>query len=50
MDLLISLWNVVAMKVICAWCGCHISGSETDAEVSHGICDDCFKSASGGGK
>ena len=28
-------------KVICAWCGKHLKGSESDVEVSHGICEQC---------
>lgn len=33
------------MKVICAWCHCHISGPK-DAppdETSHGICPACLR-------
>ena len=29
------------LKVVCAWCGKHLKGSETAVEVSHGICDAC---------
>jgi hypothetical protein len=28
-------------KVVCAWCGKHLEGSETADEVSHGICEAC---------
>jgi hypothetical protein len=43
MKFLISLWNVVSMKVVCAWCGKHLEGDPDDKSVSHGICDDCMK-------
>ena len=29
------------LKVVCAWCGKHLRGSETADEVSHGICASC---------
>ena len=29
------------LKVICAWCGKHLEGSEDADEVSHGICEVC---------
>lgn len=28
-------------KVVCAWCGHHISGSDGAANTSHGICQGC---------
>ena len=31
------------MKVICAWCGKHLSGKKNDPDVSHGICNSCKK-------
>lgn len=29
------------MKVVCAWCGDHLSGDPEDVAVSHGICKPC---------
>ena len=29
------------LKVVCAWCGKHLKGSETAGDVSHGICEAC---------
>ncbi len=29
------------MRVVCAWCGKHLRGSETAERVSHGICKEC---------
>ena len=33
------------LKVVCAWCGKHLKGSETADEVSHGICEACQATA-----
>ena len=30
------------MKVVCAWCGCHICDLEPGEGTSHGICLTCF--------
>ena len=32
-----------SIKVVCAWCGAHMSGDPQATNVSHGMCDDCFK-------
>ena len=31
------------VKVVCAWCQCHISGDPDDPVVSHGICEACVE-------
>ena len=31
------------IKVVCAWCKCHMKGDVNATNVSHGICDKCFK-------
>jgi hypothetical protein len=33
------------LKVVCAWCGLHLSGPENVAEdrISHGICKVCLE-------
>ena len=33
------------LKVVCAWCGKHLKGSETADKVSHGICETCQATA-----
>ena len=33
--------NARYMKVVCAWCGAHLSGDPNDPDISHGICDGC---------
>lgn len=30
------------IKVVCAWCKCHMRGAKDASIVSHGICDFCF--------
>jgi hypothetical protein len=32
-------------KIVCAWCGKHLHGSETADEISHGICEACQATA-----
>lgn len=33
------------LKVVCAWCGKHLKGSEAADQVSHGICEKCQATA-----
>ena len=30
------------LKIICSWCGAHMSGPTDSEYVSHGICKECF--------
>ena len=32
-------------KVVCAWCGKHLNGSDSSVDVSHGICEECQEKA-----
>ena len=41
----IKFLNVLSMKTVCAWCGKHMDGDKNDPEVSHGICEKCYKKA-----
>ena len=31
------------IKTVCAWCGAHIKGDVSATNISHGMCDKCFK-------
>jgi Zn-finger nucleic acid-binding protein len=31
------------IKIICAWCGKHLSGPEEASTISHGLCPDCAR-------
>lgn len=33
----------MSIKVVCAWCGKHMNGDKNAEEVSHGMCDKCYK-------
>ena len=38
------------MKTICAWCDKHISGEESDIDISHGSCQQCLDEIMGKAK
>ena len=31
------------IKIVCAWCGAYIGGDMNATQISHGMCDKCFK-------